>query len=239
MNSRFEQERPREKRRNPNLPDPIPNGEDRDALSLRDPQQVWDESTQTYNDSRNAERPGKDYDRDYLVRHNDEGAYDVGYSSPRFAKEFKRYSQTYRDNENGEGGSGIDNDFGMSEGGTQQWIGLRNLDPSQDWTRAERRPVATPSHIGKGPKGYTPSAQRIREGVMQALTDDGDVDASDIEVEVDNGLVTLSGSVPAKKMKYLAENCAEAIPGVVDVMNRLRVAPMTENADEFKKNHFI
>jgi hypothetical protein len=226
-------------RLDPNLPDHLPNDEERDVLSLRDPQQVWDENTQTYNDGRNAERPGRDYDRDYFIRNPDEGTYDVGYSSPRFAKEFKRYSQAYRDNENGEGGSGIDNDFGMSEGGTQQWIGLRNLAPAQDWTRSEDRPAPTPSHIGKGPKGYTGSSQRIREGVMQALTDDGDVDASDIEIEVDNGIVVLSGSVPEKKMKYLAENCAEAIPGVLDVMNRLRVVSMTENSSEFKKNHFI
>jgi hypothetical protein len=212
---------------------------ERDDLSLRDPQQVWDENTQTYTDGRNADRPGQDYDRDYLVRHGENGRYDVGFSNPRFAREFKRYSQSYRDNENGEGGSGIDNDFALSEGGTQQWIGLRNIDPSQNWIRGENAPIRTASHIGKGPKGYTPSAQRIREGIMQALTDDGDVDASDIEVEVDNGIVTLRGSVPVKKMKYLAENCAEAIPGVEDVMNELRVAPMTDNSEEFKRIHFI
>jgi osmotically-inducible protein OsmY len=195
--------------------------QERDLLSLRDPQQAWDESTQSYEDTRNAQVPGRDYDRDYLVRGNDEGAYDVGYSSPHFASHFKRYSAGYHDREGG--APGIDNDFGMSDGGTQQWIGLRNLARDRDWTRSDRESIPSASHIGRGPKGYTPSAERLREAVYQALTDADDVDACDLEVAVDNGGVTLSGTVPSKRQRRAAEDWALSIPGGEDVMNEVRV----------------
>jgi hypothetical protein len=52
---------------------------------------------------------------------------------------------------------------------------------------------------------------------------DDDVDASEIEVRVQNGEVTLQGTVLARSMKHQAEDLAEAVPGVTDVHNHLRV----------------
>lgn len=80
------------------------------------------------------------------------------------------------------------------------------------------------SHRGKGPKGFKRSDDRIREDVGQALSDHHDIDASDVEVTVKDGEVTLTGTVDARHTKRLAERAIEHLSGVVDVHNQLRVA---------------
>ncbi|HKC85408.1 MAG TPA: BON domain-containing protein, partial [Blastocatellia bacterium] len=57
------------------------------------------------------------------------------------------------------------------------------------------------------------------------LTDDWYVDASDMEVSVNNCTVTLSGRVDSRLEKRRAEDIAESVPGVKDVSNRLTVGP--------------
>lgn len=79
------------------------------------------------------------------------------------------------------------------------------------------------SYSGRGPKGYTRSDERIREDVCERLSDDDDVDASEIEVQVKDRKVTLSGSVQNRRMKHIAEDLAEAVSGVDDVDNRITV----------------
>jgi hypothetical protein len=78
-------------------------------------------------------------------------------------------------------------------------------------------------HTGRGPKGFQRSNERLREQVCERLERHGQVDASEIDVEVEDGVVTLEGSVDNRRTKRLAEECAETVPGVRDVMNRLRV----------------
>jgi osmotically-inducible protein OsmY len=77
-------------------------------------------------------------------------------------------------------------------------------------------------YAGCGPRGYRRSDERIREDVNERLTDDGYVDASDIEVGVDNGVVTLTGFVASRAEKRRAEDVAESVSGVTDVSNQLR-----------------
>ena len=76
---------------------------------------------------------------------------------------------------------------------------------------------------GLGPKGYRRSDDRLKEEVCDRLTAARDIDASEIEVAVENGEVTLSGTVCARQMKRAAEDCAEEIAGVQQVHNRLRI----------------
>jgi osmotically-inducible protein OsmY len=78
-------------------------------------------------------------------------------------------------------------------------------------------------HKGKGPRGYQRSDQRILEDVNDRLSDDAYVDASDIDVKIENGTVILSGHVPDKAAKRRAEDIAESVRGVNNVENRLRV----------------
>jgi|GEM_PF-5811661 len=77
---------------------------------------------------------------------------------------------------------------------------------------------------GRGPKGYQRSDDRIKEEINDRLTDDGELDASEIEVTVEKGEVTLSGSVSERSDKRRAEDIVESISGVNNVENRIRVA---------------
>ena len=53
--------------------------------------------------------------------------------------------------------------------------------------------------LGKGPKGYLRSDDRIREDAGEALYRAGDLDASDMTVEVKDGEVVLDGTVPDRR----------------------------------------
>ena len=81
---------------------------------------------------------------------------------------------------------------------------------------------------GRGPRPEESPAlgkedARIRTEVSACLTDDWYVDGTEITVSVDNGEVTLEGVVENRAEKRLAEDCADSVPGVVDVHNRLRI----------------
>jgi len=79
------------------------------------------------------------------------------------------------------------------------------------------------SHYGKGPKGYRRPDERIQEDVCQRLSDDEHIDASDIEVDVKNAAVTLTGQVVDRFSKRHAEDIAERVSGVVDINNQIRI----------------
>ncbi|HET7502220.1 MAG TPA: BON domain-containing protein [Kofleriaceae bacterium] len=81
----------------------------------------------------------------------------------------------------------------------------------------------TGPHRGKGPIGYQRSDERLRELICESLTDDDQIDASQIEVTVKNGDVTLSGTVEDRRAKREAEDCTCSVAGVRDVQNLLRV----------------
>jgi osmotically-inducible protein OsmY len=78
-------------------------------------------------------------------------------------------------------------------------------------------------YAGRGPRGYRRSDERIREDINDNLTDDRYVDASDVEVTVNNGMVTLTGHVDSRDAKRRSEDIAECVSGVTDVSNQLRV----------------
>jgi BON domain-containing protein len=88
---------------------------------------------------------------------------------------------------------------------------------------------------GRGPKGYTRSDDRIREDVCDRLTDDPAIDASNIEVKVSGGEITLSGTVASREDKRHAEDWAEATSGVKNVQNLLRVEQPLELGRESER----
>lgn len=88
--------------------------------------------------------------------------------------------------------------------------------------------IAGGEHRGRGPKNYTRSDGRIAEDINDRLSDAGDLNASDIEVDVKNGEVTLSGTVSDRRAKRRAEDLADAVSGAKHVQNNLRVADRTE-----------
>jgi hypothetical protein len=78
-------------------------------------------------------------------------------------------------------------------------------------------------YTGLGPRGYQRGDERLREDVCDRLTEHGEVDARDMEVVVSGGEVTLSGTAPTRTQKRLAEDIADAVVGVIEVHNSLRV----------------
>jgi osmotically-inducible protein OsmY len=109
---------------------------------------------------------------------------------------------------------------GQYEGGYQQGEYGGYGYGRQSTLRQSRRPGR---FTGKGPKGYRRGDERIQEEVNEALTQDGEVDATNIEVKVQNGVVTLTGTVTSRQAKRDAEDLAEDVSGVREVENRLRV----------------
>jgi hypothetical protein len=78
-------------------------------------------------------------------------------------------------------------------------------------------------HRGRGPRGYRRTDERIHEEVCDRLEAHGEVDASHVEVKVENGEVTLTGTVTDRRTKRLAESVADGVRGVVDVHNQIRL----------------
>ncbi len=78
-------------------------------------------------------------------------------------------------------------------------------------------------HRGSGPANYKRSDERILEDINDCLTDDWQLDARNIEVSVNDGEVTLNGTVDHRNSKRRAEDLAEDISGVGHVQNNLRV----------------
>lgn len=92
------------------------------------------------------------------------------------------------------------------------------------------------SHRGRGPRDYRRADESVYADVCEALTDDSEVDATNIEVSVKDGEVTLSGEVRSREEKRRAEDIADRIAGVRDVHNTLKIyssmsAPGAESSE--------
>ncbi len=74
-----------------------------------------------------------------------------------------------------------------------------------------------------GPAEQRPD-EAIWEDIHDHLSTNPDLDATEIEIEVEDGDVTLSGRVGTRESKWLAEEISRGISGVVELHNRLKVA---------------
>lgn len=126
-------------------------------------------------------------------------------------------------------------DYGTGDSEERSWWD-RTSDEVSSWfgdedaeRRRERDRKMSGEYRGKGPRNYSRSDERIKEDINDRLSDDPFVDASDIDVTVSNGEVTLTGTVDHRSTKRRAEDLAEAVSGVKNVENRLRVAQMSMN----------
>lgn len=155
------------------------------------------DSSRDYTTSRNDYRSSRDYSSDFGSR--DQGS---GFSSNE-----GRFASPY----------GSDSSY---LGESQRWPKSFSSSPESSWSSQSRG-----QHSGKGPKGYRRSDERIKEEVSEALSHHPEIDASEIEVDVAEGMVTLSGTVESRQIKRMAEDLVEGLSGVSDVKNDLRVMP--------------
>lgn len=171
----------------------------------------------------------RDWGRDYGDRYRmgEERAYGSG----------RRYEGGFYAGESGRGGygGGPYRGYGSRYGGNEyggEAGGERSSEREQGlsaWGRAgysssQTGAAFSGSHRGRGPKGYQRSDERIREDVCECLTDDPMVDATNMEVHVKSGEVTLTGTVNSRLEKRRAVEIIEDLSGVKDVHNNLRVA---------------
>jgi len=113
-------------------------------------------------------------------------------------------------------GSGPRGQEGYSYPGEQTW---------GESERAQEQEQITGRLPGSDPQsGKASDDARIREVIRRRLAQRSDLDASDIEVQVESGEVTLAGTVAERDARWLAEDLLEAIPGVSLVHNHLRLS---------------
>ena len=148
------------------------------------------------------------------------------YGSDRRDEQYDRGNQGVSGNQNREGWRGGDR---HRDNDRNLWDRTRNEVSSwfNDDDNDRRR---TGEHRGKGPKGYSRSADRIREDVCERLSDDDHLDASNIAVRMEGNEVILEGTVETKRDKRRAEDLVESISGVSNVQNHLVVGTPTTNA---------
>ena len=82
--------------------------------------------------------------------------------------------------------------------------------------------AAEASYRGKGPSQRTDD--QIKSAIEDILTEDPWLDASGIQVSVQNGIAQLQGTVVSRQAKRRAEALTDQIWGVRDVQNQLSIA---------------
>jgi hypothetical protein len=95
----------------------------------------------------------------------------------------------------------------------------KRKEPSRDIDRynSESR------HEGKGPKDWKLSDKKLRERVCEVLLHSHEVDATEMEVTVEDSCVYLKGNISSRGMKRVAEDLVGSIPGVEDVFTSLSI----------------
>ena len=191
-------------------------------------------ASQSFGSYRTDDRPYHDRARSYrdeAYRDRHAARYGSAWNRPRYsngddpASEYFRAAREQRDEflryEAQSPGAEVD------ERDDRYNAGPYNMPPN--WARRERggywrQYESNSPYAGRGPKDYRRSDDRVREEICDCMTDDPMLDASEITVQVSEGVVTLSGSVSSRDQKRRAEDVAERISGVKDVTNQLRVS---------------
>ena len=170
-----------------------------------------------FREHRNSWSDDMSYDDDVYrnKRNREDGGYGgMNYNSGNYGaynQNYNRYRAEYDDQD--EDRSWWD----KSRDEVSSWFG------DDDAERRREQDRMRSGHRGKGPKGYKRSDERIKEDISDRLGDDPYIDATEIEIVVANGEVTLIGSVNDRMDKRRAEDLAERVSGVQNVENRIRV----------------
>lgn len=109
-------------------------------------------------------------------------------------------------------GQGFGSEYGSGYG-TSGYGGTRT-----EWGGGE-----TAERRRQGPKGFQRSDDRLREQVVERLMET-DIELRDVECNVKDGVVTLTGTVGSRRCRHEIENIADSVWGVKEVNNNVRVA---------------
>jgi hypothetical protein len=180
-------------------------------------------------DSGNKQRPHERrwWPEDTGNRRWDEGSYYAALSYDDESGVNRRYSGFREDQAEG---------FSLTElGGASDWHSAPDIaDPAgyriyragaDDGPQSDPR---TDQRLARrGPKGYRRSDERILEDIYEHLLPTTHLDASDVRIEVHDSIATLTGTVPARRMKHAIEDLVHSLRDVRDVENRIRVQQRT------------
>jgi osmotically-inducible protein OsmY len=168
-----------------------------------------------------------------------------------------QYGGEYGSSEFGSSGSGMSYTGGLSRsrqryGSAPSSLGATRNRPSdmtggypeEPWRSMSANPSAreyygsgsssssTSSRRGKAPRGYKRSDERIREDICERMMDNGELDASDVEIEVHEGVVKLSGNCSCRHSKNAIEEIVDGVSGVNDIDNQIKVKRSNGKDDE-------
>jgi hypothetical protein len=129
------------------------------------------------------------------------------------------YGQSY--------GQGWNQGFGGMYGQGYGSQGLGGWTMPDTWTVMEYWLIPEGPLTGAGPQNFQRSDERIKEDIHDRLTRHGHLDARNIQLQVNNGDVTLNGTVDSRQAKRTACDLAESVPGVKDVHNNLTIKQPT------------
>jgi hypothetical protein len=79
------------------------------------------------------------------------------------------------------------------------------------------------SFVGLGPRNWRPSDKKLKERVCEVLTRSHEVDPTEMNVKVKDGVAYLSGTIKSRGMKRVAEDLVGSIPGIIDVFTNLQI----------------
>lgn len=196
------------------------------------------QSRRAYSPSKNQSFGGHAQLRNDRAYSDYYGSYgEQGFSSGRnesYPNYDDSYSVPYSQNPQGFGYGPVFYDEESRRLGLEHWTA-----PSHSSFQQNKQPQQG-RFLGVGPRGYKRSDDRIYEEVCEVLAQDPGIDASDIDVGVKDGTVTLAGSVDSRFAKRQVEDCIEGVSGVNDVINNIRVeASSRYTSDKSEKSERI
>lgn len=99
------------------------------------------------------------------------------------------------------------------------------IDP--DWSHDPRSESAHEKHVERELNQWMPDTE-IKDKAALSLYLDPSVNAEEIEVFVDAGVVSLRGFVSNRGQKIEAERCIEQLPYVEDILNYLEIKSLLD-----------
>lgn len=101
---------------------------------------------------------------------------------------------------------------------------ISKLDSNENHTHMKKATHAPKNFYGAGPKGYRRTDALIHEDICDLLYQDPQIDASEILVEVKDGVVTLEGTVDQRNIKHRIEDLVADCFGVEFIHNNIKVS---------------
>ncbi len=127
-------------------------------------------------------------------------------------KEFSSHASSFSFNE-------FEDNYGNMPGSRS---GLsRQYAPESDMENLVNENYSLSGYWGKGPKNFRRKDETILNDICEKLYSSDEIDASNIEVTVESGVTTLSGTVPIHNMRHHAEDLVASVFGVIRVLNVL------------------